>query len=146
VVGAYGTALVPTILILIWVEEGLQDVFDPFNLLMLLLFVTLTSLAFTGSLFLVRPHVHINRWAPYALAAASGAMTVITWRAISWLHDHFMSGINLGWTLDVISFVAGWVVVSFCTGIIMLWLYRVVIDQPDRDVKTVELTIAQEGP
>jgi hypothetical protein len=106
---------------------------------MLLIFVVLTTLSFVASFLLVRPSAHPRRWPPYALALAAGIVVLPAWMGVSSLIFRFMTSfLGLGLFDLMTRFFAGLVIISFCTCLGLMLVYRFTVDRGRRRSDAVE--------
>jgi hypothetical protein len=127
------------ILIFGLLEGGIEGLIDPEVLLMLLIFVALTTLSFLGSFLLIRPSAHPRRWPPYALAFAAGIVVFVAWMGISSVLFRFVTSLLGPGLFDImIRFFAGLVIISLCTCLGFMLVYRFTVDRSRHRSDAVE--------
>ena len=98
------------------------------------LLVVLNGLGFIPSLILARPLRHRRRWLPYVTIAGIGAVTILDSWLVMWLSNELAIP-TLRSRITAICFViGGFIGVSFCISLILLLVYRAVVDRKDSQV------------
>ena len=134
-VACYWLGLVPTLLVVVMIEDGSAKLFDAAYLLRLLTFACVMSVAFIGSLIPLRPYDHAKGWPPYAATAATGAATTVSWLAFSWVRDQLIhKHVRFGFLYTPLIVRSVGVAVATCFALLLI--YRVTVDRSRRGSQT----------
>jgi hypothetical protein len=138
----YWVAQTVAILVVMFAEGDLRQLSDVrMAATTVSLFPAVNAAGWIPAVLLLRPRAHARRWPPYVLAALAGAATVANIWMVQWAVNAFdFSRASL--LAIFVGIVVCFMFAAFCTAILLLLLYRAIIDR-DENARTAVGTPAE---